>query len=165
MNINIKKISKIITQNQESTSLYQLSVSITDSTPPCTPSCRGPFTQLRTLLDLCALSCRASSYYYNPRHLDFYSKFKPFLHYSSYHQLTLQLRASLYLYNSMVREPWVGRLYTNLQYNAQGGQPYDSIVHFALRARNSRSSTPSLTKTWALSPKTCCGGIPCPTCI
>ena len=35
-------------------------------------------------------------------------------------------------------------------------------VHFTLCAHNSRSLTTYLTKAWALSPKTCCGGIPCP---
>ena len=33
-----------------------------DPTPPCALKCRGPCTQLRTLLGLCALSCRASTY-------------------------------------------------------------------------------------------------------
>ena len=138
-------------------------ISITDLSPPCTLSYKRPCTQLWTLLGLFALSCRASSYYYDPIHFRSNSNLDPCLCYSIYHRIPLQLRASLYLYNAMVPRPWVGQHNFTLNYNILGWTTLWLILDFTLCTCNSQSLTISLTKTWALSPKNMPQGIPCPT--
>lgn len=91
------------------------------------------------LLGLYTLSCRASPTLWPKTHL---------------HMLQTQ---------SLIKNPWLGWHYITLYYNTYGGQPYDSIIHFTLCTRSSWSLTIYLTKTRALSPKKCCGGIRCPT--
>ena len=55
---------------------------------------------------------------------------------------TLQLRASLYLYNPMVCRPWVG-----LHYIQNLGQTiYDSNIQFTLHAHNSRRFYNNITQ-------------------
>jgi len=50
-----------------------------------------------------------------------------------------------------------------LHYKEKGGQPYDSITTSCSAPIIRGVFTMDLVKTWALSPKTCLGGIPRPT--
>lgn len=63
----------------------------------------------------------------------------------------------------MVRGPWVGRHDFTLHYITLEWRTLWLNLYFVVHAHNSWSLTKPLTKTWALSLKTCCGGIPCPT--
>ena len=63
----------------------------------------------------------------------------------------------------MVCGPRVDRIYTNLQYNAYGRQPYDTIVHFALRARKCAEFYTIFDQKLGFKPQNLLRGIPYPT--
>jgi len=48
-------------------------------------------------------------------------------------------RASLYLYNPMVRGPWVDLYSRHYNNKINGRQPYDSLTNYALHAQKMRS--------------------------
>ena len=96
------------------------------------------------LLGLCVLSCRAFPYPTTQRHTLLRRLFL-----LSTTSLSFTLRASLYLYNPMVHGPWVGWHYiTKL-----GGQPCDSIILFAPRARNSLNFTTKFGQNLGFEPQ------------
>ena len=107
---------------------------------PCTLNCRGPCTQLWTLLGLCAHSCRASIYLSTPstqtyRHRENIAFINP-QHSRSKPKLTSNLRTLLYLYIPMVCRPWVGRLTFYYFTLFLGRQPFDSTHHASHTSRN-----------------------------
>jgi len=80
----------------------------------------GPRTQLCTLLGLCSLSCRASTYYYDPIPLDPLlpsdHAFASIYYFPKKLWTIFTLKASPYFYNPMVHKPWVGRHKFTLNY-------------------------------------------------
>jgi len=70
------------------------------------------------------------------------------------------LRASLYLYNPMVRRPWVDLYSQHYIIKIRADNPI-SLTNYALHAHKMWSlyiGVTKLTKIWALSPKTSLGG-------
>ena len=129
---------------QNQTSIYYSSSLVTDSTSPYKLSYRGPRTQQRSLLGLYALNCKASSYYYDPRHLDFFSIcYQIIRSYLSPIFFTIQ---SLDLFIQS-HGPWTMDRPT-LHYKIQGGKFYDLTYILCSTPVIRRVFQHYLTKTW-----------------
>jgi len=136
---------------------------VTDSTCPA-HSAAGVRALTCRLLGLYTLSCRAFSYSTTQRHnstLRLNASWIDFL--LSLSRCLFKLRALLYLYNPMVCRPWVDFSNWHYIYKSKGRQPYDYITTSRSTHTNRGVFIIDLVKTWALSPKTCLGGIPHPT--
>ena len=137
---------------------------VTDSTCPAY-SASGVRTLHCGLLGLCAHSCRAFS---NSTIQDtLYTvtqapRLLMLLLYSFFFAIFYTWSLTLFIQSHGLRT--MGRsIKPTLHYKNKVGQPCDSIMTSRSAPINRGVFTKDLVKTWALSPNTCLGGIPCPT--
>jgi len=137
-----------------------------DQTLPYALSCRGPHTQLWTLLRLCALSCRAFYLLLQPKTRTYRLKVIPSstkTSFSSQKSLPYIFRTSFYIYNPMVLGPWARQNFNIIPYILKGRQPFDLTIHFAHFAESLQYT---FTQNSGFKPQNHCSGDPMPNrCI